>query len=584
MIYLNIIEIEKKLYNDRLNKKNFNHLWKYVVDDNNIVCAIKKIRDNGDKSVGPDGLTIKEIINMDFKVIKKEILKRLYGKISCKCREIEIPKATGGKRTLGIGNYYDRIAQQCVANIISPILEVDFHPHSFGFRRNMNSKHCIANIFASMPSSGFIYDCDLKSYFDKVNLNLILNKLRTNHGIKDSMLLKCIKHLMWQNTYKPKYKKYNGIGLKQGSVLGPILANVMLNELDWIISESAEEPYVNGRIGLKETNIFRKAHAKALRSSGNGTDLNRFKKFLRNRLNIKMIRYADDFILISKTEYELKEGIKIIEKWIAENELEINNDKTKTIEIATNVKLDFLGYRLRFTSITSNGRRSIIISPKDIKKLWIETKNCIDRSIYSGIDKLGLYLRGKLEYYSICTNLGVYLNKIYGLSYKYGTRTSIKNKFKVIKRESGNIVSIVGKKYDIWDMRRNSKDSIKDYIMTMKTFWDPNKENGEEWLKCYYDVKNYESINSGNVIYVRSLIKQYKKEPILGINYHNINPRNLEIHHIKPRSKGGVDVYSNLVLVHKESHKLIHNENYIIKGFDKNKINYKKLNKFRKVL
>lgn len=567
--------IQNKLFEGRMKGDTFNHLWKYVVSDRNITEALYKIRSNGDKGKGPDNMGIKDIVSKNFIEIRREILKRLYGKIKCVVREVEIPKENGKTRTLGISNYYDRIAQQCILNIIEPIVEVDFSPTSYGFRKNLNAKHCIGSIYKYMPQTGYVYDCDLKGYFDTVELDRVITKLRKNHGIRDRMLLKSIKTVMWQNTVQPTFKKYNGVGLKQGSILGPILANVMLNDLDWLINNMADEPYENGRIKTQRNNYT----LRMVQLRKKNKPLDYIFRYSGRRRVVKLIRYADDFVLIAPTMYDMCDGIMAVEDWVKDNNLEINQEKTKVIKIKDSFNLVFLGYKLRFTRANANWR--IIISPKDTRMFIREAKDKFNSVLKHGNpNEFLLYMRGKLEYYDICTNLGNVFSHIERNVMSFQNRNNYKNNCRLIsKQHKNNTILLRGREIDLWQMRRHSQVSIRTYISEMNQFWIPGVEYLNDWLETMYKLKDVSNLNSGNIIYVRSMVKQYKKEPIIGINYINIYPGDLEIHHIKQRCNGGNDNYNNLILLHKESHKLIHNTDYEMKI--NAKINEKKLKMYR---
>lgn len=132
-----INDVEQILFDKALTKTRFNHLWQYVIDERNIICSIKIIGSNkGKKTAGPDGITFNDMMKLDIEDVIKEIKNRLFGSKRGKARNVMIPKSNGKMRSLGITNLYDRIAQQCVKNILEPILEAQFNPESFGFRKN----------------------------------------------------------------------------------------------------------------------------------------------------------------------------------------------------------------------------------------------------------------------------------------------------------------------------------------------------------------------------------------------------------------------------------------------------------------
>jgi len=114
-----INDIEQILFDKALTKTRFNHLWQYVIDERNIICSIKIIGSNkGKRTAGQDGLTFNDMMKLDINIVIKEIKNRLYGSKQGKARRVFIPKSNGKMRPLGITNLYDRIAQQCIRNIL----------------------------------------------------------------------------------------------------------------------------------------------------------------------------------------------------------------------------------------------------------------------------------------------------------------------------------------------------------------------------------------------------------------------------------------------------------------------------------
>lgn len=579
--------IETKLFEKALNNKRHNHLWKYVINDMNIICAIKIItRNSGSKTAGVDGITKKEILKMELDTVINEVKSRLYGKTKPSGRQVLIPKSNGRFRPLGITNLYDRIAQQCIRNVLEPITEAHFFPESFGFRKDRNTKECMSYIASSLQhiNDGYIYDCDLKGYFDTVKIDIVINKLRENHNIKDKQFLKAIKHLMWIDLKSPNIK-YNGIGLRQGTILGPILANVMFHDFELKVNKINGYNRKNGREIVQNPNIFKNFGKNYKR----GKDF--YFNWLRNQRVVRIIRYADDFLIISKGKYDIYDAIMMLNDWCKENGLEINQEKTKLIRITDkcDIKLNFLGYKYykMYDQIRGN---TYIISPKNQKELWKETKRRLRWSLNkSNIKYFIQYIRGVFQYYDICTNMTWLISKTYLYILKYIFRRKSCRKMRYIKYiKAGNegkcahfIVN--NTKLDLWEMRKNSVKSTKTYLMQVSQMWQPNSKNYKDltWIEEFYENRNKLDRNTTNLIYVPSLLKQQKVEPVTGKPLLEIDPKTIQIHHKIPISKGGNDEYKNIILVYNKIHKIIHKpileQSDILKHY-----NFKKLAELRK--
>lgn len=572
-----INDVEQILFEKALTKTRFNHLWQYVIDERNIICSIKIIGSNKGKiTAGPDGITFNDIMKLDIEKIIKEIKNRLYGSKRGKARRVMIPKSNGKMRPLGITNLYDRIAQQCVRNILEPILEAQFNPESFGFRKNRNAQECMSYIATTLQynNEGHIYDCDLKEYFDSVQIDKVLDKLKSNHNIHDLAFLKCIKRLMWIDLIQPK-EKYNGIGLRQGTILGPILANVMFHDFELRLHEINDFKRDNGRQIIQNPNIH-KNHGKNYKR---GREF--YFNWLKERRVVKIIRYADDFVLISKGKYDIYDVIMMFEDWCKENGLEINKDKTKLITIHGDTKLEFLGFKYRKTNSTKPN--SFIISVKDQKKLWKETKSRLEWCLWKGkLDYFIVYMRGIFNYYNICTNLTWLISRIQLLLIKKMVR---RREVKIDIVRTPHVSFIVnGKLLDLWEMRQHSVKSTMDYMYEVHKLWQPNQSEykASEWISYFFENRTKTGKNSSNIIYIPSLLNQHKKEPILDKPYLTIDPQEIHLHHKIPRSIGGTDSYSNLVMLSKTSHKLVHDVNLTLKKLPAY-INLKQLNKYRKL-
>lgn len=212
-----------------------------ILCSENIKVAIDNIRKNkGSQTPGTDGKTIEYIIaNKEVIIdkIRRELTMNNYRTNTIK--RVEIPKGDGKMRPLDIPTIYDRVVQQSFKQILEPIIDKKFHPNSFGFRSKRSTENALA-LSSNLINRGkmyFVVDIDIKGFFDNINHNKLIKQLY-KMGIKDRKIRSLIKVMLKTKTKLPCGKIIsNGKGTPQGGIISPLLANVVLNEMDWWIDK-----------------------------------------------------------------------------------------------------------------------------------------------------------------------------------------------------------------------------------------------------------------------------------------------------------------------------------------------------------
>lgn len=323
-----------------------------------------------DGSPGIDGQTFSEIeregVGDFLENLKEELRTRTYRPSPVK--RVWIEKDDGGERPLGIPTIKDRVAQMACKIVIEPIFEADFEDSSHGFRPKRSAHDAIRQIKEHLQSGKTtVYDADLSKYFDTIPHEKLLKTLRLR--ITDPRVLHLIK--LWLKAPvvedgKTTGGKKNKVGTPQGGVISPLLANIYLHLLDRIVNN----PH------------------------------NRFAK-----AGIKMVRYADDFVLMGR--YISNSLITELKGILERMELRVNETKSKVVQ-ARQQPFDFLGFTIRYDKcIFREGRRFWNIKPSD--------KSCkrLRRNINAKLKVIGHYppgmvvkelnpmLRGWLNYFHI---------------------------------------------------------------------------------------------------------------------------------------------------------------------------------------
>ena len=548
------------LYAQSKRGKVFTDLMPLITAKENILLAYRNIKKNkGSNTAGVDKKTIASLEKLDSDEFVRYIQNCLNAYEPMPVRRVEIPKPNGKKRPLGIPTIRDRIIQQSIKQIIEPIAEAKFYKHSYGFRPLRSAKDAIARFerLVNLSKLHFVIDVDIKSFFDEVNHPKLLKQLYTM-GIRDKNLLKVI-----AKTLKSEIK---GIGIPekgtpQDGIISPLLANIVLNELDWWINSQWE--------GMKTKHTYTKLN---IYSALKGTTLK----------ECYIVRYADDFKILCRKRSETNKLFIAVKQWLKERlDLEIGPDKSHITNLKKSYS-EFLGYKIKAVKKgkKKNGRTKYVahsyVLDKAVDRIIKDVKQqCrkIPRSKnpVKEVGKLNSYILGAHNYYKYATHCCKSFSKI-----SSRVRTTVKNRLKS-KRLTENI-SIP--KYMVELGYAKSKQLRQtfgvvllpiSYIQTQNAMCSSQLSiyRAEDRAKIHseqravsdkilrYVMKN--PVREATVMYndnrISKLCGQYGKCAITD-SYLEIG--NMECHHIKPKSLGGSDEYKNLIWLEKPIHRLIH--------------------------
>jgi len=350
-------------------------------------------------AAGIDGITIEKVeasgVDEYLKALSEDLRKRTYKPQAVK--RVMIPKANGGERPLGIPTVRDRIAQSACKMILEPIFEADFEDNSYGFRPNRSSKDAISAIKQNLKEGKTeILDADLSKYFDTIPHDKLI--IAVKERISDPRVLKLLELWLKVPVYEDgqfKGGKKNGKGTPQGGVISPLLANIFLHLLDRIVSNT---------------------------------------KSLFHKFGIKIVRYADDFVLMGRTIPD--EVMTRLKNLLQRMGLTLNEEKTKRTDAKEN-SFNFLGFMIRYSKDLFNpdkkyweikpGKKSETKVRENIK-VYLDTHgHCSAKEVANGINAI---TRGWMNYFDIkgVTYPKVSKNKLrYYLSnslYRYYNRKS----------------------------------------------------------------------------------------------------------------------------------------------------------------
>ncbi|KAB2844447.1 MAG: group II intron reverse transcriptase/maturase [Burkholderiales bacterium] len=203
-----------------------------VLDRANLQRALKQVRQNKG-APGIDGMTVEalpEYLKHHWPDIRAQLETGRYRPQPVK--RVDIPKGDGKTRPLGIPTVLDRFIQQAIAQVVSAQWEPHFHPHSYGFRPHRSAHQAIRHVQATIREGyGWVVDMDLQSFFDRVNHDRLMARLKTRTS--DADVLRLVNRFLKAGVMVDGKLEATATGVPQGGPLSPVLANVVLDELDW---------------------------------------------------------------------------------------------------------------------------------------------------------------------------------------------------------------------------------------------------------------------------------------------------------------------------------------------------------------
>ncbi len=328
--------IQDNLYKKSINNENFIHLMDTIQSDENIMLAYRNIKKNsGSHTPGTDGKTIKHFEKMPTEKLTQYVRNRLRWYKPQSVKRVEIPKPNGKTRPLGIPTIADRLIQQCFLQVLEPICEAKFHDRSYGFRPLRSAQNAMAVYYKyiQLMDMYYVVDVDIKGFFDNISHGKLLRQM-WSLGIHDKKVISIISAMLKAEVAGIGFPDK---GTPQGGIISPLLANIVLNELDWWISDQWE------------TFELRKQYSTQIQRNGTTQQGFRFRA-MRGYTNLKegwLVRYADDFKIVCRNYNDAKRWYHSVRLWLKEQlGLEISEEKSKIVNLRKNYS-EFLGLKVK---------------------------------------------------------------------------------------------------------------------------------------------------------------------------------------------------------------------------------------------
>ena len=574
--YYGMQEAYDNLYQRSVENQNFKSLMKIIISDDNILLAYRNIkRNSGSLTAGIDGKTIKDIEKVTTERYLGIVKKRFKFYKPRKVKRTEIPKPNGKTRPLGIPSIWDKVAQQCILQVLEPICEAKFNPHSHGFRPNRSAEHAIADCAKKMNiiKMGYCVDIDIQGFFDEVWHSKLMRQMWTM-GIRDKELLTIIRKMLKAPVVLPNGTiQFPEKGTPQGGILSPLLANINLSEFDWWVSEQWETRHMS--------EIKTQYNANGTEHMGN------HHRKMRSHTKLKefyIVRYADDFKLFCHDRKTAEQLYHASIQWLEQRlHLPVSIEKSKITNLRKETS-EFLGFNLK---LERKGKNRYVmhshVSDKAINRMRIELKEQIKEikkspNSINTIRAIGNYnskVIGMHGYYRIATHVNRDFKKMhYSVLLTMRNRLSIDGLTKTGKYtgkdkgilnyvQSKNIRYLTGRPIIpvSFVQHRNPmylKVKINKYTPEGRELIHRNQSAVSEialrWIRSHPVVSDRATVEF-NDNRISLFIAQSGKCSVTG---EELNVLDMHCHHKIPYHVSKDDKYSNLIIVKPEVHILIH--------------------------
>ena len=568
------------LYAKSKNGELFPKLMDIVLSRENILLAYRNIKANsGSNTPGTDQLTIENIGCLSTEEIVDRVRRIVNGKRGyCPkpVRRKDIPKPNGSTRPLGIPCIWDRLIQQCIKQVMEPICEAKFSNNSYGFRPGRSVEHAIGRAYQLMQLSHlhYVIEFDIKGFFDNVCHTKLIRQIWAM-GIHNKHLIYVVKQILKAPIRMPDGSmEYPQKGTPQGGIISPLLANIVLNELDhWIESQWQEHPVVRKYAILINKNG----------GENKGAGYHAMKKTGLKEMFI--VRYADDFRIFCRTKNAADRTKTAVTQWLMKRlRLEVSEEKTRIINVKHRYS-EFLGFKIK---VHPKAGKQVVTSHICDKRLQAEREKLIGQAKQivrprhgkTELDEIRIYnsmVMGIQEYYKIATAVNLDCRTL-----NRAVMTVLTSR---LKTQTGNRLVKTGRKLTKVEKVRYGKSAMIRYVAGSDEpiypigYIQHKHAKGYPLGKCYYSSTGRHTVHENLRINVPLMLK-LMRQPSFGYNAEYMDNRislfsaqwgkcavtgqdfrtmeEIHCHHKTPKEAGGGDEYGNLVLVREPVHRLVH--------------------------
>ena len=520
-----------------------------VIDESNIYQAIHTLKSNkGSKTPGVNGEIISDILKIEDEIVKR-IKYDLKGRYTPgMVKRVEIPKGDGEFRPLGIPNIYDRLVQLCFKQVLEPIVEKSFHKNSFGFRPRR--EHAIATCYhmVNIAKLHFVVDIDIKGFFDNINHKKLIKQLQRFKSI-DKKTLSIIKRMLKVETVlQNKDIIQSEKGTPQGGILSPLLANIVLNELDWWIHKQWS--------GLKTKREYPVLSNKERALKGT------------NLTEVRIVRYADDFKLFCRDRGSAEKMFKLVKIFLKDRlKLEISEKKSKIVNLRKEFSI-FLG--IKFKAVKNRNKLTVrsYVSDKARKAILTlinqEIKELQKRRTALQVLKFNSVILGIQNYYRMATMVNIDFRKI-----GYIVNKSLMNRIGKPSGKKDNKYKLRYKRYNfqVWNVAETTIFTLQAVKFKIPKLFSVKKKvmNVEKQIEII-EIEDPQ---------IREILRFQRNSTCEVTGKYIAGNDNFYVHRLVPKEHGGSDDLENLMLLDSSFKTLLKSESR--EDYYKDNENYAKI-------
>ena len=586
-----------ELYENSLANCEFKNLLSIITTEENIRLAYRNLKKNaGSRTPGTDGKNIADLAKMSEAELIHVVRKKFEWYQPQSVRRKDIPKGNGKTRPLGIPTIMDRLIQQCVLQVMEPICEAKFCDTSNGFRPNRGVENALAQAEKHMQTSNLhiVIDIDIKGFFDNVNHGKLLRQIWAM-GIHDKKLL-CIISAMLK-------AEVAGIGFpdkgtQQGGVISPLLSNIVLNELDWWITSQW--------VGMPT----RHEYSGRIHENGTKDQSKKYRELRKTKLKeCYIVRYADDFKIFCRKHSDAVKLFEATKAWLKDRlGLDISPEKSKIVNLKHDYS-DFLGFRIKVHK--GKGNKYVVVShiaPKALDKIKESAKEKVKAIQHSSgemeefkvVNDYNSFIMGVHNYYCMATSASPDIQQL-----AFEIKIAIKNRLQErVQRRKNQSIPEYAKRYakskEIRFIGKNillpigyiqhhppihKKKSVNKYTVSGRAEIHKNLESVD--MAILHILMRNPNMNA-TMEYNDNRISLYvAQQGKCAVTKEQLYLEDIHCHHKTPKSLGGGDDYSNLIILHERVHRLVHATqkdtiSAILQTVQLDKRQLDKLNKLRK--